>query len=148
MGCGTVILVAFLVLTTGMCGLCAIGVANAPQSGETASPFVPAEPRVSGRIKITEKSSEYDYGYLKVVGTVTNTGTTTIRLNPFLGELTMKVSVTSKDGATNLAEDTIHFSQREIAPGESVAFQNSTHVPGEPSRIKYSIDVSGAERDY
>lgn len=102
---------------------------------QTQAPEKPELPRLE--IKLTE--SEYEYGFLKLVGTVKNNGT-----GPAFSP-TVRVKIYKDEAKTVLlAEDVAYPAGTyldKLEPGAEVAFETMTHVPGEPKHVYYTYGV-------
>lgn len=107
---------------------------NQPEPPKPPPPPPPQKKEPKLEVKIT--SSSYEYGFLKVVGTVKNTGDAPA-VSP-----TVKVQVRDETGTVLLAEDTALIAGQflsKMEPGVEAAFQSYSLIPGEPARIKYSV---------
>lgn len=97
------------------------------------------EPAKAPKLECKVESSKYEYGYLKLVGTIKNTGTAAA----FSPALRIKVY---KDAAKTvlLAEDMAHPAGaflEKMEPGNEAAFESITRIPGEPKDIHYTYEV-------
>jgi hypothetical protein len=122
----------FIVILVGGC------VAAVMMSPTRTATTTSTSTRESRFVVKVEKES-YDHGYLKLVGTVENTGTAAV----FSPSLKIRVS----RGGTVLAEDTVWpagMMMKNVQPGARAAFESITRVPSEPGKITYEVSMKEA----
>jgi hypothetical protein len=94
----------------------------------------------NARLRIVVDQESYSYGYVKVVGTVENIGES--------GAYSPSLKIRVTKGGTLLAEDTTWPAGtrlKTLNPGDKVAFESMTRVPGEPpsAGLTYELVASG-----
>jgi hypothetical protein len=89
-------------------------------------------------LRVTVEKTEYEHGYLTVIGTVENTGDRAA-FSP-----STQLEVLSEDGETVLATDNAYPAGsllKQFEPGSKAAFKHMTSVPGDPNRIKWRVSI-------
>jgi len=116
----------------------------APTEDRTGKLPSPSTYRAEGKILLTIKKTEYEYGYFKVWGIAENVGDKAV-FSP-----TITLTVYSSDGNTVLAKSLswpagtyLH----SMEPYQRAAFQDMTLVPGEPDYYRYELSVEGCSYD-
>ncbi len=108
---------------------------------EASSPRSSSQPSSRGSlafVELTIQKCEYRRGFFEVVGVAKNTGTEGA-FSP-----TIILRIYDDSGQTLLADDTAWPAGQYLStmePGTAAAFQMFTSVPGEPSSIRYTIEV-------
>lgn len=126
--------------------VCALGVLFvigllSPRQPETAvasavASGVPAE-KPAAKLKVTVRSATYEHGYFKTVGVVENVGTAAAA-RPRINLTVFDPSRTTLATDTSVPAGTL---TEPLPVGSSAAFEHITRVPGEPSRVTWSVEI-------
>ncbi|MEO0082775.1 MAG: hypothetical protein ABIK33_00095 [candidate division WOR-3 bacterium] len=123
-GCVSLIIIAIIIVFVS-------GMFKSDKTADKSSSYIPKQ---KADIFILDSKSEYRYGYLTVTGSVKNRSK-----NITAYGVKVLTTVYDTNEQTKLAEDWNYIAGYNLGPNEQAAFELIIRVPGEPTRIRYSL---------